>query len=110
MLALLFAAALAAETSADLRELVRKALSGLYREDDKRGEFLFKARNDKKEFDAAGKVVSHHSYVWERIEVDGFPFGRTLERDGKPVTDEERKGEEAAMRKRLVELKAPGGR
>jgi hypothetical protein len=107
MLALLFAAALAADTSsADLRSLVRKALSGLYLEDERRGQFLFKARNDKKDFDAAGKVTNHTSYVWERIDVEGFPFGRSIERDGKPVTAEERKSEEAAMRKRLAELKA----
>jgi hypothetical protein len=107
MLALLFAAALAAEpTSADLRALVRKALSGLHREDERRGEFLFKARNDKKDFDAAGKVINQTSYVWERIEVDGFPFGRTIERNGQPVSAEERKSEDAAMRKKLVELKS----
>jgi len=106
MLALVFAAALATETSADLRNLVRQALSGLYREDDRRGEFLFKARNDKKDFDSAGKVTNHTSHVWERIDVDGFPFGRTIERNGKPVTAEERKGEDAAMWKRLAELKA----
>ena len=91
-----------------LQEMVRKAIGGLYLEEERRGDFLFKARNERRELDASGKVSSQTSHVWERVEIDGFPFGRTLERDGKPLTPAERKTEEGAIQKRLAELKAPG--
>ncbi len=108
--AAVFAAQLLAETpqtEEQLRGIVRKAIGGLRQEDERRGQFLFKARSEHKELDAAGKVLNQRSHAWERIEIDGFPFGRTLERDGKPLTAEERKLEDAAMQKRLAELKAP---
>ena len=112
LLAAAFTAQVIAETAApttpeQLRAIVRKAIDGLKNEDERRGQFLFKARNERKELDADGKVLSQHSHSWERVEIDGFPFGRTLERDGKPLTGQERKSEDAAIQKRLVELKAP---
>ncbi len=97
----------AAESPVSLRELVRKAVAGLHLEEEHRDAYLFRARTERKELDADGKVSSQRSHVWERIEIDGFPFGRTLERDGKPLTDAERKSEDAAINKRLAVLKAP---
>ena len=94
-----------AETPTQLRDLIRKGIDGFKREDERRGDYLFTARNERNELDASGKVTSTHSHVWERIEVEGFPFARTIERDGKPVTAEERKTENGAMQKRLFELK-----
>jgi hypothetical protein len=103
----LLAAGLAwADPSADLRALVRKSVLGLQREDLRRGDFLYRVRNERNELDSAGKVANSHSHVWERIEIDGFTFGRTLERDGKPLSTAERKGEEAAIQKQLAEWKA----
>lgn len=107
LLAARIPAATAAETPVELRELVRKSLAGLNAENERRDQFLFKVRNERKELDAAGKVATQTSYVWERIEIEGFTFGRTLERNGKPLTAEERAGEEKAVQKRLAELKAP---
>ena len=94
-------------TSDELRSIVRKALTGLTREDEVRGDYLFTARSERKELDSAGKVVSQESHKWERIEIDGFPFGRTLERNGKPLTADERKAEDVAMQRKLAELKSP---
>ena len=97
----------AAEPPVPLRDLVRKAVAGLHLEEEHRDAYLFRARTERKELDANGKVASQTSHVWERIEIDGFPFGRTLERDGKPLTAAERKSEDAAIAKRLAVLKAP---
>jgi hypothetical protein len=99
--------ALAAESASQLREIVWKAATAFNLEDERREQFLFKARNERREFDSNGKVTSEKSTVWERIEIDGFAFGRTLIRDGKPLTAEERKSEDDAMQKRLVALKVP---
>jgi hypothetical protein len=98
---------LAAETPSQLREMVRKAAAAFNLEDERREQFLFKARNERRELDSNGKVTSERSTVWERIEIDGFAFGRTLIRDGKPLTAEERKSEDADIQKRLVALKVP---
>ena len=108
-LALVLSASAGAQppTSDELRSIVRKALTGLTREDEVRGDYLFTARSERKELDSAGKVVSQESHKWERIAIDGFPFGRTLERNGKPLSADERKVEDAAMQKKLAELKAP---
>ncbi len=105
-------AALAQQTppppaATDLRELVRKSLGGLKNGEENRDRFLFRARNERSELDAAGKPIATQSYTWERIEIDGFTFGRTLERNGKPLTAEERKAEDAAMQSRLAQLKSP---
>lgn len=100
-------AAAAAADGQELRETVRRSLDGLRAESERADRYLYRTRNDRRELDAGGKVASQSSYVWERIEVDGFPFGRTLERDGKPLTERERAGEEKAIRTRLAELKAP---
>lgn len=97
----------AVEPSVPLRELVRRAVAGLHLEEEHRDGFLFRARTERKELDADGKVSSRRSHVWERIEIDGFPFARTLERDSKPVAAAERKSEDAAIAKRLAVLKAP---
>ena len=115
MLVILAAAAIAtvtaglaaAEPVVPLRELVRKAVAGLHLEDERRDSFLFRARTERKELTTDGKVASQSSHAWERVEIDGFPFGRTLERDGKAVTEAERKSEDAAIAKRLAVLKAP---
>lgn len=105
--ALLLAATAAwADTPADLRALVRKSLAGIQREEERRSQFLFKVRSERKELDSDGKVASRNSSVWERIEIDGYTFGRTLERNGKPLTTEERRSEDEAIQKRLTELKA----
>ena len=99
--------ALAAETPDQLRELVRKSAAGLQQESERREQYLFKVRNERKELDNSEKVTSWHVRTWERIEIDGFTFSRTLERDGKPLAAEERRIEEAAIQKQLAELRAP---
>lgn len=91
----------------ELRETVRRSLAGLRAESERADQYLYRTRNDRRELDAGGKVASQSSYVWERIEIDGFTFGRTLERDGKPLSDRERADEEKAIQKRLAELRAP---
>ncbi|MCC6539424.1 MAG: hypothetical protein IT162_17870 [Bryobacterales bacterium] len=94
-------------SATELRELVRKSLGGLKNGEQTRDRFLFQARNERSELDAEGKPIATQSYTWERIELDGFTFGRTLTRNGKPLTVEERKAEDAAIQSRLAELKSP---
>jgi hypothetical protein len=95
------------ETPAQLRELVKKSLTGLTQEADRRGHYLFKVRHERKEFESNGQVASRHTHVSEHVEIEGFSFTRTIERDGKPLTADERKTEEAGIQRRLAELKAP---
>lgn len=98
---------LAAETPADIRDMVRRSLANLNKSDERRDGFLYRGRNERKEFDSSGKVKSHRINLWERFELEGHVFGRTLERDGKPLTEAERQQQDAAIQKRLAELKAP---
>lgn len=94
-------------SSDELRHLLRKSLTGLNAESERKEQFLFKVQTERRELDAAGKILSETSYHWERIEIDGFSFGRTIERNGKALTARERADEEKAIQKRLAELKAP---
>ena len=104
---LALALAAPAATTPEIRALVKRSLDGLATEDENRSQWLYTIRGDRTEFDSSGRQRSQRTWHWRRIEIDGHVFGRTIERDGKPLTEEEKKQEEESIRQRLAELKAP---
>jgi hypothetical protein len=103
---LLVASVAAAETKPEIRALVKSSLDGLAKEDEQRSQWLYTIRGDRTEFDSNGKPRSQRTWHWRRIELDGHVFGRTIERDGRPLSDEERKQEEESIRQQLAGLKS----
>jgi hypothetical protein len=101
------AGAFAGETPEQLRGMVRKSMAGLQLESERRDHYLFKTRGERNELDSSGKVAQWHGHYSERVEIEGVPFLRTLQRDGKALTAKERKEEDSAIQRRLAELRVP---
>ena len=106
LLIVLLAAAAWAETPDDLRALVRQSLARLEASDKKAMDYGFVRRVERKEFVSGGKIKSQSSLVLKRELEDGFMVTRPIERDGKPLPEEERRKNEETLQKRLAELKA----
>jgi hypothetical protein len=97
---------LPADSPPELRELVRKSLVELLRDDRNMSDYLFERRTHQREFDSAGKLKSQTSVVVQREERDGVAFGHVLERNGQPVSGDERAKDEGRIRKRIAEAKS----
>ncbi len=95
-----------AETPADLRELMRRALARLEESEKRQNDFVWTRRVDRKEFHSDGKLKEANSFVVRLDFQDGYRVFRPVERNGKPATEEEKQRAEEAIRKRLAELKA----
>jgi len=94
-----------AETPPEIRDLVRKSLSGLNSEDERRRDWVYAMRQDRKEFDSSRKLKSHSSFVIRKEWVDGIQVTRSIERDGKPVSEDMKKIEDDQIKARVAELK-----
>jgi len=90
----------------DLRELMRGSLARLQESDKKLSEYTFVRAGERKEFTSSGVLKTQQSWVVKREFRDGFMFHRLLERNGKPIPEEEQQRGEQAIAKRLAELKA----
>ena len=95
-----------ADSTLDLPALVRQALSGLNGEDDRRAEWGYTVNGERREFESNGKVKSQRTYMWKRELMDGHFVGISYERDGKPLTAEERARNRETTRQRVAELNA----
>lgn len=107
ILALLAAASLHAETSAEIRAMVKKSLAGLNKEDEVKSGYLFRVFSERKEFDAAGKEISKSTTLFQREIREGRLIGRLIERDGKPLPAAEAAQQEERIKKVLAEREAP---
>jgi hypothetical protein len=106
-LVVLAGAGYAAEsTQSELREMVRQSLKKLEDSDKKASEYGFLRHTERKEFNSDGRLKMQTRVVVRREFQDGFPVNRVLERDGQPLSEEERKKNEEAIQKRLAELKS----
>ncbi len=73
-------------------------------------QFAFSKARDMIEFDGDGKVTQRKQSRQEWFPINGIPFARLAEKDGKPLTDKERKAEaerEAAVRAGKSTLRSP---
>jgi hypothetical protein len=78
----------------DPNKLVRRSL-----EQDQLGwvrmqDYTWHASSVERHFNSAGKVEATKREAWETLILDGVPNRRTLERDGKPLSAEEQRGEQ----------------
>jgi hypothetical protein len=95
-----------AETTAGLRELVRRALARLDESEIRLNDYTWTRRVDRKEYHSDGRPKHSSSFVFRLDFEDGHRVFRPVERDGQPVTQEEKRNAEEGIRKRLAEIKA----
>jgi hypothetical protein len=60
-------------------------------------DYTWQAHSVEKHLDSHGKVESTKREGWETVMLDGQPYRRTLERDGKPLSPEEQRSEQKKL-------------
>jgi hypothetical protein len=90
----------------DLKETVRKALLSINRSDDQLSDYGFVRHSERKEFHSDGSVKSRKATVVKRELREGLMVTHPVERDGKPLSEAERKRVEAAIAKNVAEAKS----
>lgn len=93
---LVFIAA-AAAWAQDPRELVRRAIAQDQLDWVRMKDYTWQAHSVERHFDSHGKVESTRREAWETLILDGQPYRRTLERDGKPLSAAEQRGEQKKL-------------
>jgi hypothetical protein len=81
--------------SQDAREIVRRSVSLDQTNWIRRADYTWTGHSVERHFDAQHRVTSQHSETWETVVLDGRPYERTLDRDGRPLpASEQRKQQE----------------
>ncbi len=103
---LLWALALSATCarSQDAREVVRRSVELDQNNWIKRADYTWVGRSRERHFDAHGQVTSDHQEGWESLVLDGLPFTRMTERDGKPLPADEQQKEQRKLDKDTAKL------
>jgi hypothetical protein len=81
----------------DPHELVRRSIAQDQLDWVRMKDYTWQAHSTEKHLDSHGKVVSTKRETWETLMLDGQPSRRTLERDGKPLSPEEQRGEQKRL-------------
>jgi hypothetical protein len=93
------------ETPDQLRGIMRASMQKFQADSAKRNDYLYVLHSDRKEFDASGNTRSHESFKLRRDAEGEFVVMRLFERNGKALTDEERRATEDKIQARLSELR-----
>jgi hypothetical protein len=95
-----------AEVPAERKELVRDAVENYFRSSKLMREFAVVRNTERREFDGDGRLKSRENWTQHIDFVDGVRVGWTIERDGKPLSAEEKARSQEAARKTAAEWKA----
>jgi hypothetical protein len=87
----------AAAWAQDAHELVRRSIAQDQLDWVRMKDYTWQAHSVEKHLDSHGKVASTKRETWETLMLDGQPYRRTLERDGKPLSPEEQRGEQKKL-------------
>jgi hypothetical protein len=100
----LFALVASTVWAQDPKELVRRSISqdqlGWVRMQD----YTWQANSVERHFDSRGKVESTKRETWETLILDGEPYRRMLERDGKPLSAEQKREEQTKLDRETKKL------
>jgi len=88
----------------DPRELVRRSIAQDQLDWVRMKDYTWQARSTEKHLDPHGKVESTKREAWETLMLDGQPYRRTLERDGKPLSAAEQRNEQKRLDKETRRL------
>src|SRR5438876_7004524 len=103
LLALVTAAAAWAQ---DPRELVRRSIAQNQLDWVRLKDYTWQAHSVKWHFDSHSNVESTKRETSETLILDGQPHRRTLERDGKPLSAEEQRGEQEKLDREIGRLRS----
>lgn len=90
----------------DAREIVRRSVDVDQNNWIKRADYTWVGRSHERHFDAHDRVTSDHREAWEMLVLDGLPFSRMLERDGKPLPPAEQQKEKQKLDRETAKLAA----
>jgi len=96
----------AAAFSQEAREIVRRSVELDQGNWLRMADYTWVARLHERHFDSHNYVTSEHQEAWETIILDGQPFRRMLERDGKPLPVEEQRKQQQKLDKAAAELES----
>jgi len=87
----------AAACAQDPKELVRRSIAQDQLDWMRMKDYTWQAHSVEKHLDSRGNVESTKREAWETLMLDGQPYRRTLERDGKPLNPEEQRSEQKKL-------------
>lgn len=93
----LFVVAAAWGQQQDPREIVRKSISQDQLDWVRMKDYTWQASSTERHLDSHGKVESTKREKWDTLILDGQPYRRMLERDGKPLSADEQKYEQEKL-------------
>jgi hypothetical protein len=99
----------AAAWAQDPHELVRRSIAQDQLDWVRMKDYTWQAHSVEKHLDSHGKVVSTKRESWETLMLDGQPYRRTLERDGKPLSPEEQRSEQKKLDRETRRLSTETG-
>ncbi len=88
---------LAAALAQDPRALVRLSIAQDQLDWVRMKDYTWQARSVERHFDSHGKVEFTKRETWETLILDGQPHRRTLQRDGRPLSPQEQRREQAKL-------------
>jgi hypothetical protein len=90
----------------DAREIVRRSVELDQANWIRMADYTWVMHLRERHFDSHDRVTSQHSEAWENFVLDGQPFERTLERDGKPLPAAEKQKQEQKLDKATAKLES----
>lgn len=91
-------------TAQDAREIVRKSVELDQANWLRMKDYTWIARSTERRFDSSGKVTSIEKSAWETIMLDGEPYRRMLERNGRPLPPAAQKKQQDKLDKSAAKL------
>jgi len=88
------------------RELLHQTIANYEQSQKRMADYLFDRRSDNRQLEANGSVREQTTIVVRRDLIEEVPIQRMIERNGKPLSEDELAKERAAVRKALDEHKA----
>jgi hypothetical protein len=100
----------AAAWAQDPRELVRRSIAQDQLDWVRMKDYTWQAHSVERHFDGRGAVQSVKQETWETLILEGEPYRRMLERDGKPLSPEEQQAEQKKLDRETSNLskESPG--
>jgi hypothetical protein len=86
------------------RALVRRSVTQNQVDWMRMSDYTWQAKSVEKHLDSHGKVQSTKREAWETIILDGQPYRRMLEREGKPLSADEQRSEQRKLDKETNKL------